>query len=93
VKRIVKEGLKRFAAIFCDEDYALDVYRLVGIAAYVVAIIIALRICDLLPTLDAARLGIGAGLASMVAGLGTTLFGQARRNDAAILGKQPAGAP
>jgi hypothetical protein len=87
---LVKKGLKQIAALFTDHEWNLDIYRIGGVAAYIIAGLIALRVSELLPTLDAARLGIGAGLASFVGGLGTTLFGQARKADAAILA-QPSG--
>jgi hypothetical protein len=88
---LLKKGLKQLVSPLTDEDYALDVYRLGGIAAYVVAGIIALKTADLLSvtTVETQRLIVGSGLASFMGGLGTALFGQARKADAAILSAQP----
>lgn len=80
----IKAGFKQLASLVTDPQWDLDVFRVAGLAAYVVAGVIALKTVELMPVIDAARLGIGAGLASLVGGFGTALFGQARQSDATM---------
>jgi hypothetical protein len=77
----MKWVLKQLWAAISDQEWDLDVYRLGGLAAYVIAGKIALDVMAQLAILDATKLGIGAGLASAIAGIGTSLFVQARKSD------------
>jgi nitrate/nitrite transporter NarK len=77
----IKAAAKQLSSLVTDKEWDLDVYRVGGIAAYVVAGILALRTSALVTELSDTKLGIMAGLVSAIAAIGTTLFSQARKND------------
>lgn len=77
----IKTLFKKIIAPFCDEDFDLDVFRIVGIASYAAAIIIALETASHVFSLDVAKLGILSGLVISLSGIGSTVLYQARKGD------------
>lgn len=87
---------KELWSLVADGQWNFDPYKVGGFAAYVVAGILAFRVFGYVDTaaikgqaLDAAVLGILTGLVSLIAGLGTSLFGMARKVDAAQVAANP----
>jgi nitrate/nitrite transporter NarK len=83
----IRTAARQLWSLVSDHEWDLDPYKLGGFGAYVIAGILALKTAALVSDISDTKLGIMAGLVSVVGGLGTTLFGQARRNDATLAGK------
>lgn len=73
--------LKRILALFCDEDFDLDVFRIIGIASYSSAIAIALKSVSVASSIDATKLGILAALVTALSGIGAKMFDIAGKGD------------
>jgi hypothetical protein len=75
--------IKNLIAPFCDEDFDLDIFRIVGFIAYSGAIVIAFKTVSLaLTELPTEKLAIVAALVISLSTVGTLLFSQARKGDA-----------
>jgi hypothetical protein len=76
---------KEIWSLVADSQWNFDPYKVLGFAAYIVAGILAFRVFDLLQAGKAggSDLVTLAGLVGLIAGLGTSLFGMARKVDSA----------
>ena len=87
--RGIKAALRQLWSLVTDHAWDADPYKLGGFAAYIVAGILAFRVFDAAAKVDNLALGILAGLVSIVAGLGTTLFSMSRQHDATLIAQVP----
>jgi hypothetical protein len=72
---------KSIIASFCDEDYDLDIFRIVGFFAYAGAIFIAFKTVAMVESLATDKLLVLTGLVASLSTVGTLLFSQARKGD------------
>lgn len=84
---------KQLWALCSDGDWDFDPYKLGGFAAYVIAGVLVFRLFDLAVKIDGTALATLAGLVGLIAGLGTSLFGMARKVDAAQTASKGPGLP
>ena len=85
--KVIYNVLKQMYSTITDHKWDVDVFRIGGIAAYIVAGKIALQAATQVIILNEAKLGILAGLVSAIAGIGTMLFSQSRKHDDVLAGK------
>lgn len=77
----IKLFLKKILALICDEDFDLDIYRVIGIASYSAAITIALKIVSIASSIDSVKLGLVVGLVTALSGIGAKMFDIALNGD------------
>jgi hypothetical protein len=87
---LIWKALKQLWALISDGEWDLDPWKIGGIGAFILAAIWGMQVFRLAAKgSDAATLGILAGLVSVFVTVGTFLFNQSRKNDAALMGKTP----
>jgi hypothetical protein len=79
--------LKQLYSTITDHNWDVDVFRLGGIAAYIMAGELSMKLINQVSSITDTKFVTAVGLVSVVSGMGTALFSQSRKHDDTLAGK------